>query len=144
MLVGEKAISASQKKETAESKKDDDTSESTNSDNKKAKKRTGIICLCVIIAVIVLMLVIKPFGHKIDSAIVGSWRSEQDSSISITFKSNGDMIVRSSNFVNDSLSYEINNYNVIVTFATGDTETYGYAVEGDTLVFGSNYYTRLT
>ena len=143
-LVGEKAISGSQKKETAESKKDDDTSESTNSDNKKAKKRTGIIYLCVIIAVIVLMLVIKPFGHKIDSAIVGSWRSEQDSSISITFKSNGDMIVRSSNFVNDSLSYEINNYNVIVTFATGDTETYGYAVEGDTLVFGSNYYTRLT
>ena len=111
---------------------------------KVAEKKIGIgIILCVIIAVIVLMVSFNPFGHKINSDIVGTWRSKQDSSMSITFKSSGNMIVRSSSLVNDKLSYEIDNHTVIVTFTKDYKRTFYYAVEGDTLVFGSKYYTRL-
>ena len=53
------------------------------------------------------------------------------------------MIVRSANAVDDGLTYKIDGDTVIVTFANDDTETYGFAVEGDTLIFGEYYYTKL-
>lgn len=124
--------------------KENNTSETTNfNKNKKSKKKIGIICLSAITVVIVLIVAINSFGNKITSDLVGTWRAERDSSISITFKNNGDMIVRSSNAVDDGLSYKIDGDTVIVTFANNDTETYGFAVEGDTLIFGEYYYTKL-
>lgn len=81
-------------------------------------------------------------NHK-SSDIVGTWKAERDSSVSITFKNNGDMIVRSKSAVNDKLSYKIVNDTVTVTYAPNDTETYGFVVEGDTLIFGEYYYTRV-
>ncbi len=114
-----------------------------NKKSKLSKKKIGIICLSVITVAIVLIVAINSFGNKITSDLVGTWRAERDSSISITFKNNGDMIVRSSNAVDDGLSYKIDGDTVIVTFANNDTETYGFAVEGDTLIFGEYYYTKL-
>lgn len=114
----------------------------TNKTGKNSKIKIGISCLSVIVA-IVLIVAINSFGNKITSDLVGTWRAERDSSISITFKNNGDMIVRSSNAVDDGLSYKIDGDTVIVTFANNDTETYGFAVEGDTLIFGEYYYTKL-
>lgn len=124
--------------------KENNTSETTNfNKNKKSKKKIGIICLSAITVVIVLIVAINSFGNKITSDLVGTWRAERDSSISITFKNNGDMIARFSNAVDDGLSYKIDGDTVIVTFANNDTETYGFAVEGDTLIFGEYYYTKL-
>lgn len=122
--------------------KENNTSDTTKF-NKKSKKKIGIICLSAITVVIILIVAINSFGNKITSDLVGTWRAERDSSVSITFKNNGDMIVRSSNAVDDGLSYKIDGDTVIVTFANNDTETYGFAVEGDTLIFGEYYYTKL-
>lgn len=112
-------------------------------ENKQQKKKVGIICISAVIAIVALMFAFSTFGTKVDSEIVGTWRAERDSSISLTFKNNGDMIVRSANAVDDGLTYKIDGDTVIVTFANDDTETYGFAVEGDTLIFGEYYYTKL-
>ena len=90
-----------------------------------------------------MIVAFSTLGTKVDSDIVGTWRAEHDSSVSITFKDNGDMIVRSANAVDDGLSYKIDGNNVIVTFANDDTETYGFVVEGDTLIFGEYYYSKI-
>lgn len=112
-------------------------------ENKQSKKKVGIICISAVIAIVALIFAFSTFGTKVDSEIVGTWRAERDSSISLTFKNNGDMIVRSANAVDDGLTYKIDGDTVIVTFANDDTETYGFAVEGDTLIFGEYYYTKL-
>lgn len=118
--------------------------EKTNSNkNKQSKKKIGIIFLSVIAGIIVLIVAFSFFGNRIDNDLVGTWRAEQDSSMSITFKNNGDMIVRSENAVDDGLSYKIDDDTVVVTFANNDTETYGFVVEGDTLIFGEYYYSRI-
>lgn len=111
--------------------------------NKQSKKKVGIICILAVIAIVALIVAFSTFGTKVDSDIVGTWRAEHDSSVSITFKDNGDMIVRSANAVDDGLSYKIDGNNVIVTFANDDTETYGFVVEGDTLIFGEYYYSKI-
>lgn len=132
------------------SKKRNDTPKENNiskkintNENKQQKKKVGIICISAVIAIVALMFAFSTFGTKVDSEIVGTWRAERDSSISLTFKNNGDMIVRSANAVDDGLTYKIDGDTVIVTFANDDTETYGFAVEGDTLIFGEYYYTKL-
>lgn len=112
-------------------------------ENKQSKKKVGIIILSVIAIIIAVIVAVNFFGNRIDNNLVGTWRAERDSSISLTFKNNGDMIVRSANAVDDGLTYKIDGDTVIVTFANDDTETYGFAVEGDTLIFGEYYYTKL-
>lgn len=111
--------------------------------SKSSKNKLGIICLSVMAVIIALIVGISGFNNRVDSDLVGTWRAERDSSISITFKNNGDMIARSSSAVDDKLSYKIDNNTVTVTFADNSKETYGYTVEGDTLIFGEYYYTRV-
>lgn len=111
--------------------------------SKSSKNKLGIICLSVTAVIIALIVGISGFNNRVDSDLVGTWRAERDSSISITFKNNGDMIARSSSAVDDKLSYKIDNNTVTVTFADNSKETYGYTVEGDTLIFGEYYYTRV-
>ena len=106
--------------------------------SKSSKNKLGIICLSVTAVIIALIVGISGFNNRVDT-----WRAERDSSISITFKNNGDMIARSSSAVDDKLSYKIDNNTVTVTFADNSKETYGYTVEGDTLIFGEYYYTRV-
>ena len=115
----------------------------TNKENKCSKKKIGIICLSVIIVITALIIGISAFSNKTNNDLVGTWRAEHDSSMSITFKNNGDMIVRYGNAVDDGLSYNITDDTVTVTFAPNVTETYGFVVEGDTLIFGEYYYTRV-
>lgn len=85
--------------------------------SKSSKNKLGVICLSVMAVIIALIVSISVFNNRIDSDLVGTWRAERDSSISITFKNNGDMIVRSSSAVDDKLSYKIDNNTVTVTFA---------------------------
>ena len=112
--------------------------QSVNKGAKKSKKIAIIFCFAVICIFVFMFFM----NHK-SSDIVGTWKAERDSSVSITFKNNGDMIVRSKSAVNDELSYKIVNDTVTVTYAPNDTETYGFVVEGDTLIFGEYYYTRV-
>lgn len=132
------------KRDTTKTNNKSNNLENSNSnENTKKKRKIGIICLSVIASIIVVIVAISSFGNKINSDLIGTWRSEQDASVSITFKNNGDMIVRSSSAVDDGLSYEINGDTVVVTFANNDKETYGFAVEENTLIFGEKYYTKL-
>lgn len=127
-----------------ESAKSKTVSKPTNSNkNKQSKKKIIIICSSVIAGIIALIVIFSFFGNRIDNDLVGTWRATQDSSISITFKNNGDMIVRSANAVDDELSYNIDDDTVVVTFANNDTETYGFIVEGDSMIFGEHYYSRI-
>ena len=133
----------SKKDNTETNNKSTNLENSNSNENTKKKRKVGIICLSIITGIVILIVVISSFGNKINSDLVGTWRSEENSSVSITFKNNGDMIVRSSSAVDDGLSYEIDGDTVTVTFANNDTETYGFVVEGNTLIFGEKYYTKV-
>ena len=133
----------SKKDNTETNNKSTNLENSNSNENTKKKRNVGIICLSIITGIVILIVVISSFVNKINSDLVGTRRSEENSSVSITFKNNGDMIIRSSSAVDDGLSYEIDGDTVTVTFANNDTETYGFVIEGNTLIFGEKYYTKV-
>ena len=125
-----------------------ETEKENNEENgsvKKSKRRFVVIGLSVLAGIVALIILISTLGGggSDTNTIIGTWKSNRDSSMTMTFKSNGDMTVRVGNAVNDEASYKITGNQISVTFSPTDTTTYYFEVVGKTLILGENEYTRM-
>ena len=105
---------------------------------KSQKKKIGI-CLSVIAIIIVLIIGISVFGNMNDGELVGTWRSELNSS-TVTFTDSGAIILSSSDSMGERVTYRVDGNTLTMIFATDETASFDFKAKGDTLILGGFFY----